>query len=183
MTVEDMARAHAEKPAAPEDLRKVAELVDRLLDAQLALADAQELAKERAEAVRRLEEDSIPAALDEVGFAEVKLGDGRKVLVEEKLFMSIPKSRKEEACRWLEEHELGALVRADVVVPLERGEEEKFSAVREALQGSGIPFQRRPEVNTSRVKGAFNELMERGEIGDEELKLFGAYVRRAARIK
>lgn len=184
MSIEEMAASDVERLSVPRDLEKVAELIDRYKKTVQEHADAEELVKEKAKAIKQLEEVDLLNALDEAGLPLIKLKTGETAKVEDRLYMSIPKKNMDEACNWLESHELGALVKAAVVVMMERGETEKFETVKQALLRAAVPFSRVPTVNTGSVKSAFDELKEKGEPVDETtLALFGGYQRRFVSVK
>ncbi len=166
------------------DLRKVARLVAHQVDLERAVADAEADLKDLKERLKEVSEGHLPSLLDEIGISDLRMRDGRRVRVEEVLRMSIPKApeKREKCARWLMAHGLSSLVKEDVIVKFERGQDERIRALQSLLDGSGYSdWSVTENLNTSSVKGAFRERMASGM--EVPLELFGGYLQRATVVE
>lgn len=56
-------------------------------------------------------EKQIPDLMDELNMSEIKLKSGQKLTISEKIFAGPIKEKKQEAYQWLEENELGDVLK------------------------------------------------------------------------
>ena len=168
--------------ATDEQIKRISILSERQLELEQSILEAEKALEALRDNHRQVAEVDLPMALDEAQVQRIMTNTGRIVSVSEKLYMSIPKIRKEECARWLFENGFGSLVQEDVVIRFERGQERRIAELEELLEGAGYDdWTVREQMNTGSVKAAFSERMENGE--DVPLELFGGYLRRAAVVK
>jgi len=157
-----------------KQLKQLAMLVEEQLNAEEQVEYAEAALKIAENALRRIAEVDLPEFLRECGVQEMKLTDGTSVKVKNELYLHISQERRGEAYRWLEGHELGGLIKTEVVVPFARGMIEK---AREAVEGLrkryGADVSLDQTVNAQSLKAALKEVIAAGKI-DVPLELFGA---------
>ncbi len=164
-----------------EALGRVAILARRVLDTQADVAVKDQALKDAKKRLRNLEENELPALMDEIGIEKFSMDDGSSINVKEDMYASIPTKNKAAAAQWLFDNGQGSLVKMDVVTHFEKGQEEKVQEVTDLLAELGYSFNKTQTVNTASVKAVLKELIAQGQ--DVPLKLFGAYILRRAIVK
>lgn len=161
----------------------IASLAQRILGLEKRRADLEERLRQTNAELREVQEQLLPDAMYAAGVASYTLTTGERVTVREDLRASIPRKNKEQAAEWLAEHGHAALVKSDLVLHLEKGEEDIYQDAQDALArlGLGGRCSREIALHTGQVKAALKELLSRGEA--VPLELFGAYPMRWAVIK
>lgn len=167
--------------ATNEQLKQVSQLVAAIRSQRSVVANMETQLKDAQRHLRLLEEEDLPAALDEAGIPEFKTADGAHVKVEQKLYMSVPKKNKPAVASWLLGHGHGSLVQSDVVVKFKKGEADRVNQAVDLLAEHGFPGVHVDEsMHTGQLKALVRELLDDGE--DVPLDLFGAYVKRVASV-
>lgn len=153
------------------DLRKAQSAVVNLeLELKIAKAD-----------VRELEETQIPELMDEVGMTEFATSGGLKIVVEKKVFASIPKYRMSEAIAWLDKNNEGGMVKRNVVVAFNRDQEDEATELADVL-GKDYPagVDQTYSVHASTLRAWARKRIEAGKPTPEEL--FGIHTKQVAKI-
>lgn len=96
-------------------------LVSILRDAQDKVDGLDAQIKRAKEVVRRMEEETIPCAMQEMGVDEIKLTDGTKVTIKDDVYVAIPKANQEQAYEWLNSKGHGGMIKIDVVAHFNKG--------------------------------------------------------------
>lgn len=182
MSITDWELQAGDVQANDDQLKRIADLVTMQVELERSIAETEASLKHLKGELQAVSEGALPTVLDEAGIAAFTTKDGRIVTMVEKMFMSIPRARRDACARWLVEHDLGSLVREDVVISFERGEEKRVAALQDVLEREGYSEWSVDEsMNTGSVKAALAELMERGD--DVPLEQFGGYIRRMSVVK
>jgi len=121
-------------PPSDADLKKVATLAQRLVQIQNQQAKIAEMAKTLAEEYERISEADLPTAMSEIGMAEFKLLDGRKIGLETETTGSITKANQAKAFDWLKEHNADAIIKHEFKVEFGKGEDELSKKLRAFLE-------------------------------------------------
>jgi len=159
----------------------VSRLATEAANLEREISDAEQLLKGKKQALREITDEQLPEALEEMGLQKFTLTDGAEISVKPIYGASIPVGRKEEAFKWLRDHEFGDLVKNNVTVTFGRGEDETAKLFAGLCDSQGfIPLQ--SEKVEPMVLKAW--LRERVEAGDPiPLDLFGAFISQRATIK
>lgn len=179
MSVDEIEQA-AETEQSPADLATVSRLANRQLVLQQEIESLEKRLKDKKEEFRHVSQVDLPAALDSVGLASVELADGQKVTIEEGVDARLPKDRKGEALRWLEEHGFEHMIKREVKATLGRDPEAAKQAA-EALRQLGIEPEDAETVHPQTLKAWARERLREGDEVPEDL--FGLYEYRVAKIK
>jgi len=188
LSMEDLAQAGQEQKEAQatrgtEDvLSLLADLVDQLTDAEDQQADLEEKLKAAKEAVKLLSEVKIPNLLNERGLSEVRMADGRKVIVEEDLAASVSEANRKSAFDWLRSKNLGDIIKAQVITSFGQGEEEQAAALVEELQAKNIPVEYKEAIHASTLKAFCKEQIKADPL-NFPMKLFGVFQFKKTKIK
>jgi hypothetical protein len=162
------------------DLEELALLAERLQEADLEVARAEEALRRAQKIQSDLAEHQIPEKMDEVGVETFRTKSGFTISVKETIRASIPAARKDEAFQWLEDHGHGGLIKRTVVVGFDREEEAQ---ARNLVQQLGSEFENVKtdrKVEPSTLRAFIAERLRAEE--DIPLALFGAYRQRVAKV-
>ena len=145
------------------------------------IAQYEQFAKEKKQALHKITDEQLPEALEEMGLQKFTLTDGAEISVKPIYSASIPKDRKDEAFEWLRDHEFGDLVKNNVTVTFGRGEDETAKEFVSLCGSKGFVPSQLEKVEPMTLKAW---LRERVEAGDAiPLDLFGAFISQRAIIK
>ena len=138
-----------------DSLSTLARLADSLSDV-LAKQDAleDELKSVKAERMN-LERDQIPGLLHQHGLSEIKLKDGRQIVVKTELSAKLPAApdSRRVVLEWLEENGGGGLIHDELKL------EDPSESLINGLIDRGETFTRGAVVNTSSLKALLRELL------------------------
>lgn len=181
MSNDALEQAVAEEAAAPAaDLETVSRLARRQRELEQKVDELEKALKDAKSDLRQVSQVDLPAALDSVGLASVELSDGSKVSVESGVDARIPKDRKAEALRWLDENGYGHLIKHELKAPVGRDPETAKKA-ETALRQLGISPADDETVHPQTLKAWARERLREGEEVPEDL--FGVYEYRTTKIK
>lgn len=177
----DVVEAEAAGPT-DSDLRKVATLAQRQVELEASIDILETELKGEKERLRKVAEVELPELLlIELGLSMFALADGTKVEVTDSLKCSVPKKNKKQVAAWLLERHHGALVKRDVSLPFDKGQEEQVVLFEQLLRDNGYSQYAVSEaIHTGQLKKLIQELEEEGE--DVPLTLFGAYHHKASKV-
>tara|TARA_R110000764_G_scaffold42824_7_gene96416 strand:- start:5937 stop:6512 length:576 start_codon:yes stop_codon:yes gene_type:complete len=145
------------------------------------IASAEQLLKDKKQALHKITDEQLPEALEEMGLQKFTLIDGAEISVKPIYAASIPRDRKEEAFQWLRDHEFGDLVKNNVTVTFGRGEDDIAKEFVGLCGSQGFTPSQLEKVEPMTLKAW---LRERVEAGDPiPLDLFGAFISQRATIK
>ena len=165
-----------------DDLKNISNLAHDVIEGEKTVDKIEDELKAAKAKLRAVQEGTLPEAMKAVGMTSFKTTDGHSIEVKETLYASIAKKNMEEAIAWLVDNELSALVKSDVTIPFDKGEQEKMQQFLEFLEEHQVQNRIVTEtVNTMSVKAAIKELLEDGV--EVPLELFGAYFSRRAVVE
>ena len=179
-------------------LETLSSFANELIELQADIETLEVRLKEKKERADALATERMPELLDELGYKDLRLADGRKLEMKEKVLASIPTEsgisrmkkaddqraaviRRKAALAWLREHGLGDLIKNEIVVPFSRGQEDDADALYNKLLDQNLPAEREESVNTNTLSAQVRELMANGE--DIPFDIFGITVIRSVSIK
>ena len=169
----------------PEDklerIRHFGERQRKLVKHISVLENDLNMAKEQ---LRRLQEQDLPEAMDEVGMIAFKLDDGAEIKVKAFYNASIPEERKEEAFDWLKENDFEGLIKGEVKVSFGKGEYEVAQAFLRFVRGfnqKSIDPEYKEHVHWQSLRAFVREQIEGGH--PLPLETFGVFIGRKAELK
>lgn len=169
----------AELAVDNEQIEQISKLVVQYVSLSKIVDDAEEKLKEHKKQLRKCVESDLPQAMGNMESFTLKTGES--VSIKETLYASIPKKNKDKAARWLEANDLGSLVKEDVTVGFQKGEQDLVTDLVIMLKDEGYDYSVDESINTASVKSAIKELLADGK--EVPMDLFGAYFRTVAVIK
>jgi hypothetical protein len=154
------------------NLDEMAAMARQLIAAQLKVEVIEEQLKEAKEASRKLREEDIPCAMQEIGLTSFTMDTGEKVRIAQEVYASIPADNKAEAFRWLVAHQFGDLIKTEVSVSFGRGEAEEAGVLARDLKDKGLDASCTESVHPQTLKAFLKEQVTSGAA--VPLELFGA---------
>jgi hypothetical protein len=139
--------------------------------------------KEAKRALADIAENKLPQLMDEIGSADFTTKDGVRILVKEDIKASISDERREEALKWLEEHNFGDLVKREFKIVFGRDEEEWAKEFQASLSESerSLNYEVKRGVHASTLAAFIREQLKEGI--DIPLSTFGVFRQRKTTIK
>lgn len=162
-------------------MNDLSSLANALVEADEAVEKAEGVLKGKKEEARRLREEALPSAMQEVGLTKVTLDSGRVISVAQEVYASISADNKPAAYAWLEEHDFGGLIKTEVSVAFGRGEMEKAKGLQDELRGKGMQVDIDSSIHAQTLKAFIKEQLAAGN--GLPLDLFGAMPVWVAKVK
>ena len=153
-------------------LDEMAVLARQLIEADANVKAMEEELKEAKEAARKLREEDIPCAMQEIGLSSFTMDTGEKVRIAQEVYASIPADRKPEAFKWLLDNNFGDLIKTEVAVAFGRGEVDDAHNLVRALKDEGLDASCSESVHPQTLKAFLKEQVASGAA--VPLELFGA---------
>lgn len=172
---------------APEDetdkLAMLAKLVDQQQAAAAKVAECERELKAAQAAFVNLAEHQVPDLLEELGLQTITTTDGNTVELSEKIRSSIPKARKLEAHKWLEDNGQAGMIKRTFIISFNRDEEKFVRKFERDLAQRKRPLNTRRDqkVEPQTLLAFIRRQIEAGN--DVPLDLFGVHRQRVAKIK
>lgn len=166
-----------------EQLQEISALAAQQLKLEALVAKREAALKEAKRDLLKMQTDTLPNALKAAGCAAYTLTNGAAISVEDKMSMSVPKKNKHECAQWLIQHGGESLVKRDIHVPFNKGQDEDFNFMIEVLHANELDGKYSVEegFSTTSAKAFIKELLEQGK--EVPTKLFGVYQHQEAVIK
>lgn len=178
------ADAAAEEKVPEDKLEKIRHFGEKQRSLTKQLADLENQVAATKEALRRVQEQDLPEAMDDVSMASFKLDDGTEIKVKPFYAASIPEDRKDEAFEWLKEHDFDGMIKADVKVQFGKGEFEVAQSFLQFIRGfneKAIDPDYKESVHWQTLRAFVKEQIEGGQ--PLPLDMFGVFVGRKAELK
>ena len=160
-------------------------IVSNLANKQLKLAtELKQLEvdlKAKKEELRLTSEQELPDAMQAAGLTQIVLSTGEKISINEVYNAHISKANQEIAYQWLIKNGHAGLIKNEVLLKFDRGEDEKVAQTVSALQARGLSPNVRQSVHHSSLKAFVKEQFTAGN--DIPTEPFGIYIGTKAIIK
>lgn len=153
-------------------MNELVALANALIEADSDVTKAEDALKEKKEVARRLREEALPCALQELGCSNITLENGKKVSVKQEVYLAIPAGNKDQCFTWLEEHDFGGMIKTEVKASFGRGELEVARELQLQLQNEGLEADLKRDVHAQTLKAWAREQLSEGR--EFPMDLFGA---------
>lgn len=174
----------AQVNAADAGLALVSRLAQMQRDAELKVAAAEDALAEAKNNLKQIAEVDLPEAMREVGLETFVTEDGLEVKRKDEVECSISEANRPAAFSWLIAHQYGGLIKLDVAMHFDRGEQKKAEKLAEQLRKKGLDVNVKQTIHPQTLKAFVKE-----RIADTEsevpfpLELFGAFPYVKATVK
>ena len=134
----------------------------------------------------RLIYNEIPELFQDLQQLEVKLLDGSSIKIESFYSATIKLEDREEAYQWLRDHNYGDIIKNEVKVGFQSGEDEKASDLMQIIQKMGLAekTENKETIHHGTLRKWVQERYEQPVPGEVvPVELFGIYNGKKAKIK
>jgi len=143
-----------------EGLAELTQLVNALIT---ALAESCKLATQLEESnvkVKKYSETYIPEKLASLGLEQIRLKDGKKIIVEEFYSGMIKEDDRPRAFKWLEENGFGNIIKKEVHVPIRRDDLKMHAMVMRLLSEAKLASKTTETIHGQTLKAFIREQVE-----------------------
>jgi len=129
---------------------------------------------------RKVNEEDIPALMQEMGMDSLTV-DGNKIALRQFVHARIPEDQRDQAFAWLRSIGEGDIIKHDVTVSFNTGQDNIAGAVVDDLRQQGLDPAQKTHVHPQTLKAWVKGRIESGK--DIDFEMFGVYVGNEATIK
>lgn len=164
------------------DLERLVSLSNSMTQKERRVEELEEELRTAKQELRDIQEEQIPDVMMELGVSEVTLTDGRKLTIKEDLHAKIADKNRQEAHAWMVEHGYGDIIKNQVVVNVETGNQESLNSLLGILNDNAYEdYSLKNNIHFQTLKKFVKENIEAGV--DIPLNLFGVFMSKKAQIK
>ena len=153
-------------------LTEMKALIDLLIVKDRDVEEKEAALKKTKEDARKLREEIIPCALQELGLTKLVLDSGEAITLSQEVYASIPAQSKNYAFDWLTDNGFGGLIKVDVITSFSKGEYQQAYTLNGDLNGRGLCSKVTQTVHPQTLKAFLKEQIAKG--APVPLDLFGA---------
>lgn len=164
-----------------DEVLEITTLVEMQLKAQKDVEATEEKLKEAKKQLRKIQEGLLPDTMAAAGVEELKLQTGQRIVIEEFVSCSVTKDKKPKVLAYLRGIGSGDLIKNEVSVPFQAGDDDKAQALVTQLDELGFLATQDETVHTGTLKAWIKDRMKEGKPVDKAL--LGVYVGAKASIK
>ena len=162
-------------------LDKVARLANKANDLQEVVARKEEELKHAKKAHRKVTDEFLPEALEDLNLEKVVMKDGSEITVKPVYGASIPKDKQDEAFEWIREIGDGDIIKNNITVTFGKGEDQDAQAFILVCGDQGFNPQQTEKIEPMTLKAWFREKVEAGD--PVPLHLISGFIGQRAAIK
>jgi hypothetical protein len=159
---------------------RLSTLIRESMDLDGKIADAEQYLKDLKYKKRKVNEEDIPALMQEMGVDSVSV-DGNKVTLRQFVHARIAEDKRDEAFTWLRSIGEGDLIKNDVTVSFNTGQDNLAGAVIDDLRNQGLEPAQKTHVHPQTLKAWVKGRIESGK--EIDFDTFGVFVGTEAKIK
>jgi len=145
-----------------ENIRSLADQVERLEMLNLEIEQAEENLKNKKKNHEHLSGEVIPTMMSEMGLSHLKLMDGSSVDVKPNYSANITIANREAAFNWLRQNGLGDIIKNEISVSFGRNEDNKAADYAVLAEGQGYQPTQKLKVEPMTLKALVRERIEKG---------------------
>ena len=180
MTI-DFEKDQAKVITKTENIRSLADQVERLENLNREIEQAEETLKQKKKNLEHLSGEVIPTMMSEMGLSHLKLMDGSSVDVKPNYSANISIANREGAFNWLRNNGLGDIIKNEIAVSFGRNEDNKAADYAALAQERGFQPTQKLKVEPMTLKALVRERIEAGK--DMPTELFNVFVGNKTTIK
>ena len=128
---------------------------------------------------RKVNEEDIPALMQEMGMDGITV-DGNKVTLRQFVHARISEEKRDEAFAWIRSIGEGDIIKNDVTVSFNAGQDNVAGAMLEDLRNQGFEPAQKTHVHPMKLKAWVKERIEKGK--EVDFDMFGVFVGTEAKI-
>ena len=163
-----------------EGASRLSNLIRESVDLDSKIADAEQYLKDLKYKKRKVNEEDIPALMQEMGMDSITV-DGNKVALRQFVHARITEDKREEAFAWIRSVGEGDIIKNDVTVSFSSGQDNLAGAVVDDLRNQGLDPAQKTHVHPQTLKAWVKGRIESGK--EIDFDTFGVFVGTEATIK
>jgi hypothetical protein len=163
-----------------EGASRLSNLVRESIALDQQIKDAEQYVKDLKYKKRKVNEEDIPALMQEMGMDSLTV-DGNKIALRQFVHARIPEDQRDQAFAWLRSIGEGDIIKHDVTVSFNTGQDNIAGAVVDDLRQQGLDPAQKTHVHPQTLKAWVKGRIESGK--DIDFEMFGVYVGNEATIK
>lgn len=173
--------AEAGEATVSTSLADLAALARKQLELEAVVAKKTAELKDATEALRKVQEGDLPAALKAAGVPSFQLDNGMTVSYEEDLKISVPKVRKGQIIAKMKEWGYEASVSNTLTIDLGKGNDNAVKSLMATAEEMGVKAILDEDIPSGTVKKALRKRIDEGK--SDDLTFFGAFPFTKATVK
>ena len=162
-------------------LSMVSSLAQQQINLEKRIADIEQELKAKKRELREVQEDLLPAALQEYNMTGYTMDDGSEISVKPFYSANISKDKSDEAFEWLTSNGHASLIKNNVSASFGRGQDNEAKSLLSELHDRGLETKSKTWVEPMTLKAFVKEQVEKGE--NLPYDLLGIFVGQRANIK
>ena len=162
-------------------LSTVSSLAQQQINLENRIKDIEKELKEQKHKLREVQEDLLPAALQEYNMTGYTMDDGSEISVKPFYNASISKDNADDAFKWLTSNGHASLIKNNISASFGRGQDNEAKSLLSELHGRGLQTTSKTWVEPMTLKAFVKEQVEKGE--NLPYDLLGIFVGQRANIK
>jgi hypothetical protein len=162
MSILDKMEEESQSDIKVDDLTNISQLSRKLTQMEDQIEHLESELKIRKDELRKLSEDTLPNALLEQGLSEIKLTDGTTLSVTNYYSAKITDETRDAAFKWLQENELGDIIKNTVSASFGREENDAAQELMARLEEEGHDLVQKKWVEPMTLKATVKEQVEKG---------------------
>mgnify|MGYP003122878477 FL=1 len=162
MSILDKMEEESQSDIKADDLTNISQLSRKLTQMEDQIEHLESELKIRKDELRKLSEDTLPNALLEQGLSEIKLTDGTTLSVTNYYSARITEETRDAAFKWLQENELGDIIKNTVSASFGREENDAAQELMAKLEEEGHDLVQKKWVEPMTLKATVKEQVEKG---------------------
>jgi len=163
-----------------EGASRLSNLIRESMDLDSKIADAEQYLKDLKYKKRKVNEEDIPALMQEMGMDSITV-DGNKVALRQFVHARITEDKRDEAFAWIRSVGEGDIIKNDVTVSFSSGQDNLAGAVVDDLRNQGLDPAQKTHVHPQTLKAWVKGRIESGK--EIDFDTFGVFVGTEATIK
>ena len=154
-------------------------LVRQSMEIEDDIAATEQQLKDLKYRKRKVNEEDIPALMNEMGMDSIEV-DGNKVKLRQFVHARISEEKRDEAFAWIRSIGEGDIIKNDVTVSFNTGQDNVAGAVVDELRNKGLDPAQKQHVHPMKLKAWAKERIEKGQ--EIDFETFGIHVGTEAKI-
>lgn len=159
---EVMAMISQPRTVPRDKLTRVMEAGAQIMAQTMKVANLQEELQREADFLRKLQQEELPALMDECEMKECTLTSGMKLVRDQDIYANISSENVAAATGWLRKNNLGSIIKNSVRIDLKRDDDAMLERLRKGLTKIGVKFSIIPGVHPQTLKAFVKEQLEKG---------------------
>ena len=167
----------------PDDgqLGSVSKIAEQIIAEQQRVENLEAEHKAAKDKLRKLTDEELPAAMQELNMSAFALADGSQVTLKATYGARIPKDKEEDAFEWLRQRNEADLIKNTVTVRFNKEQDNEAKALVDDLRKRHMEPEQASTIHPGTLRAWVKGRVEDGL--ELDMELFGVWVGQRAEIK